>query len=223
MRLRFNEKEVLKLTLTFVLAIVFDFICGVIQECHAFDLSITGNQVMLNSENLDPSRGISLEAGNLWRVSLSFEDTLLRFGGQEACDVRLYGLAIVRRFQVGGLALDLGGGYFIPEVERRAPFREGMWLEINHIYPEGNHSSFNKPDIYEYELHGNIGGFFRVSYEQYLTKRIALYFGGGYRYLKLQENLVRDHGAYRPGSWVEFMRWQDLGGGFIALGLNFHF
>ena len=202
---------------------IIALIIVIANTCQGFDLSIMSNQVILESENLDPSRGITLEAGNLWRVSLSFEDTLLRFGGQEACDVRLYGLAIVRRFQVGGLALDLGGGYFIPEIEKRKAFGEAMWLEINHAYPEGKHLSFNYPDIYEYELHGNIGGFFRLSYEQFVTEHLSVYFAGGYRYLKLQENLVRDHRAYAPGSWVEFIRWQDFSGCAINLGLRVRF
>ena len=192
-------------------------------KCHAFDLSVTGNQTLLESKNLDPSRGVLLEAGNLWRVSLSFEDTLLRFGGQEACDVRLYGLAIVRQVQIGAVTFALGGGYYMPEIERRKGFREAMWLEINHAYPEGAHRSFNNRDKYDYELHGNFGGFFRVSFEQYMTKHLSVYFAGGYRYLKLQENLVRDHRAYSPGSWVEFMRWQDLSGCAISLGLIMKF
>ena len=221
---RFNGKKgSLAIVAVFLLTIAFVSVLGMVQKCHAFDLTITGNQVMLESKNLDPSRGITLEAGDRWRVLLSFEDTLLRFGGEEACDVSLYGMAIMRRFQIGGLALDLGAGYFIPQVERRLAFREALWLEINHLYPEGAHIDFDDPDIYEYELHGNFGGFFRVSYEQYLTKRIALSLGGGYRYLKLQESLTRDHRAYCPGSWVEFGRWQDLGGGFVTLGLAFHF
>lgn len=90
MKLFYSEKEVLVVILLFSLAVALGFFLAFVQKSHAFDLSVTGNQVMLNSENLDPSRGVLLEAGNLWRVSLSFEDTLLRFGGQETCDIRLY-------------------------------------------------------------------------------------------------------------------------------------
>lgn len=213
----------MKYVISSILYLILPIIITLIPfKSQAFELKLNPMVCVLASSNLDPSQGALVEIGTKWKAVLSYEKALLRFVGQEACDVELYGFMAMRRIRIRDLRMDIGGGYFYPSIQKRAAFREAMMLEINRIYPEGNHSWHND-DTYGYELHGNVGGLFRLAYEKTITKHLSFSFGAGYRFLKLQENLIRDHRNYASNSWVEFMRWQDMSGYFISAGVSVRF
>jgi len=185
---------------------------------HALDLTV--NQYTVASENIEYLRGFQLEAGDKLRFGISQEQGLIYFAGQETINLKLIGFLLIKNWELDNFNFAIGAGYYFPKATETQAFREGMWLEINHIYPEGKHASFLCPDVYRYDIHGNAGGFIRAGYLQNINKWFSIGFDAGYRFLKLRETLIRDHTAYSPGSWVEFNRCQDLSGGFVALRLQ---
>ena len=124
------------------------------------------------------------------------------------------------------LNLSLGLAYYLPKLSMRPPAREGLWLEINQIYPGGaftfKEAFIDYPkDIYNYELHEGIGAHLRIDAKYPITKNLSFRLGLGYRYLNLEEYYARDHLAT---SWkVEFIRNRDFSGGTASVGVNIEF
>jgi len=187
---------------------------GFFLTAHALDLTV--NQYTVASKNIEYLRGFQLEVGDKLRFGVSQEQGLIYFAGQETINLKLTGLLLIKNWDLDNFNFAIGAGYYFPKATETQAFREGMWLEVNHIYPEAIHS-WSRPDVYRYDIHGNAGGFIRAGYLQEITKHLAIGFDAGYRFLKLRETLIRDHKTYDPGSWVEFNRCQNLSGGFIAL------
>ncbi|MBA7603122.1 hypothetical protein ES703_10226 [subsurface metagenome] len=208
----------------FLLALVCSFFATVLFSEGA-EVSTTFTQSYFSDKDLEPARGIILEVKKESLpvfVSFSYEDLLLRLCGQETADISLIGVGIGFQYPYEFLTFSLGASYYFPDVSNRKAFREGMMLKINHMYPEGKRI-YSSPDVYTYEVHGNIGAWFKVNVSYPVSEHVSFQFGAGYRYLNLEEHYVRDHRNYIPGSWVEFVEYRDLSGGFGFVGLTWSF
>lgn len=207
--------------------IVFFFVFLIVRvvTTQGAEISTTFTQSYFQDKELEPARGVILEVKKKdleVYLSLSYEEMGLMLGGQEGADISLIGIGVGFQYPYEFFTFSLGASYYLPEVYSNGNFRESLWLKINHIYPEGVHCWY-ADDIYSYELHGNIGAWFKVNVSCPVSERVSFQFGVGYRYLNLKEHYVRDHQKYCPGSWVEFYENRDLSGGFGFVGLTWSF
>jgi hypothetical protein len=212
-----------------ILFCVFIFVCfffATLAITQGAEISTAFTQSYFQDKDLEPTRGVILEVKKESLpvlVSFSYEEMLLRLCGQETADISLIGVGVGVQYPYEFLTFSLGASYYFPNVSNRGAFREGLWLAINHMYPEGAHADYWDPDVYTYEVHGDIGAWFKVDASCPVSEHLACHLGLGYRYLNLEEHYMRDHRNYAPGSWVEFVEYRDLSGGFVFFGLTWRF
>ena len=187
-------------------------------KSYAWDLSLNCSHIIPTDTELSSSRAISLTTGNTIFAQLSYEETMLTLGGQEAVDISLLGVGVGFKKDL----FEIGIAYYLPNTSHRPAFREAMWLHFTHIYPDDIHSWYDD-DTYKYNLNGNIGAYVGLNLERQLTDSLHFNFFIGYRYLKLQEYYLRDHQNYANGSWVEFINYRDFSAGIAMVGIRWEF
>lgn len=159
----------------------------------------------------------------------------VRFAGQGGPDVNLWSAGIGMQHKAGkhlNVALDVGWyePYFKengePQPYYSSPFAEGLNRYLNNYLMPTNQLQPYIPnwDYYSLEYHGSIGGKISLAFEYPITKRTSFNLTGGYRYLKLLENVKGadyDGGYARlgeEGCWT--IRYdRDFGGWFIGGGI----
>ena len=207
---------------------LFIFVCfffATLAITQGAEVSTTFTQSCFQDKDLEPARGVVLKVKKESLpvfVSLSYEEMLLRLCGQEVADISLTGIGIGFQYPYEFLTFSLGASYYFTDVSNRGAFREGMWLAINQRYQESVRCWF-APDVYTYEVHGNIGAWLKVDALFPVSEHLSFQLGIGYRYLNLEEHYMRDHRASSPGSWVEFVDYRDLSGGVFSFGLTWSF
>ena len=151
---------------------------------------------------LDNGKGLVLSGSlNDFFAELSYEDTLLRFGGQECVDIELYGLNIgykrllpIKSF--GNIEGFISLGYYYPDTQTRPAFHfDGAWYAFNILGPHGNDYHW---DHYSYELHPDIGCTLGGRYLHPIGERLTIGGGLSYRWLSLKEEVYGWNGAYHP-------------------------
>jgi hypothetical protein len=145
----------------------------------------------------------------------SYEKTLIRYAGQELGDLRIISLGFRFKREISnGLNLNLGIGYYLPQVELRASASEAMCIEMSQTVYITDPSSIN--DHYNYDLQNAFGGDISLS----ATVWNSLQFAIGYRFLKFEEVMMCRADRFGDGHW-EIFKYRDFSGPFIGIEYNF--
>jgi len=178
---------------------------------------------------------LSLHRKSLY-LYLSKDKNQVRFAGQGGPDICLWSAGIGMQRDLGNhLTLSVDIGWYEPKFPEMgepqeymsSPFAEGLGRYLNKfLMPDAGGQTFYPAwDYYSLEHHGSIGGKINLAFEYPITKRTSFNLIGGYRYLKLLENVRGEDydGGYarlgEAGCWTirydrDFSAWM-IGGAFI--------
>jgi len=158
--------------------------------------------------------GLQLSLHRKWLyLYLSDDIHQVRFAGQSGPDINLWSAGIGMQHKVGKyLTLSLDAGWYEPKFsemgERQAyyssPFAEGLCRYLNQfLMPDtGDQPFVSNWNYYTLDYQGAVGGKLSINFTYPITDNISFNMTGGYRYLKLLENI----------------KGQDYDGGFERLG-----
>jgi len=145
---------------------------------------------------------VSLHRKNLF-LYLSKDVHQVRFAGQSGPDVNLYSFGFGMQRKVGKyLMLSIDVGWYEPMFKEMgepqplfsSPFAEGLQRYLNkYLVDDGIHPYIPNWDYYTLNYKGSIGGKLSLAFEYPITERLSFNIMGGYRYLKLQENVQGRH------------------------------
>lgn len=145
----------------------------------------------------------------------SYEKTLIRYGGQELGELKVFGLGFKLNREIGkGLNLNLGIGYYLPQVELRASASEAMCIEMSQTVYIQDPSSVR--DHYNYDLNNAFGGDISLNMELWHSFRFSI----GYRFLKFEEVMMCRADRFGDGHW-EIFKYRDYSGPFVGIEYNF--
>jgi len=178
---------------------------------------------------------VSLHRKSLF-LYLSKDVNQVRFAGQGGPDVNLWSAGIGMQHKAGKhLTISLDIGWYEPIFKENgepqsyysSSFAEGLNRYLNNfLMPDyGGQTFYPVWDYYSLEYHGSIGGKISLAFEYPITKRASFNLTGGYRYLKLLENVKGEDydGGYarlgEAGCWTirydrNFSAW-IIGGAFV--------
>ena len=177
---------------------------------------------------------LSLHSGNAF-LYISKDVNQVRFAGQSGPGINLWSAGIGMQRTIGKhLTLSLDAGWYEPrfkdmgdpEPYYSSSFAEGLCRYLNNFLMPTNQDQPYVPawDYYTLEYQGAIGGKLNLVFEYPLTEKVSFNMIGGYRYLKLLENVTgQDYdGGYsrlgEAGHWTirhdrDFSGWM-IGGAF---------
>ena len=180
---------------------------------------------------------VSLHRKSLF-LYLSKDVHQVRFAGQGGPDINLWSAGIGMQHKAGKhLTIALDAGWYEPIFKDNgepqpyysSPFSEGLNRYLNIFLMPTNQLQPYVPnwDYYSLEYHGSLGGKISLAFEYPITERTSFNLTGGYRYLKLLENVRGedyDGGWERlgeAGCWTvrydrDFSGWM-IGGGIVIL------
>jgi len=179
-------------TITALLVLVF----GVVVPAAAYGLDVSAEAYhsVYISEKLEAGQGVKLRAsGEMLYIWGSYEQTMTRFGGQEATDIDLLGAGIGMRRALDGINLWMEAGYFMPSITYRTSWPEAAAYEMNSVVT----GATKHWEVYEYALKPAVGGAIGISY-LYKMGLWAVSLDSAYRYLRLGEWII-GHNSDWPG------------------------
>ncbi len=173
---------------------------------------------------------------SLHRKSLYFyvskDANRVRFAGQGGPDINIWSVGIGMQRKLRYLILSIDAGWYEPRFGEMgepqnyysSPFAEGLCRYLNqYLMPDtGDQPFVSNWDYYTLDYLGSIGGKLSLNFEYPITGSVSFNMTGGYRYLKLLENVKgRDydggHGRLgNAGCWTvrydrDFSGWM-IGG-----------
>jgi len=186
----------------------------------AFGLDVSA-EVYYNvyvSEKLEAGPGVKLKiSGETLYVWGSYEQTMTRFGGQEAIDINLMGAGIGMRRKLDGFHLWAEAGYYVPSTKYRIPWHEAARYEMNSVVT----GATRYWDVYEYDLRARPGGALGISY-LYNADPWVISLNSTYRYLRLEEWILGHNSDWQgpgTGPWWEICRDRGFSAWQIGLSL----
>ena len=178
----------------------------------AGEIAVTSTYNIYQSEKLEAAPGLKLSGGadHLY-VWGSYENTLLRFGGQESVDINLYGAGLGFRGRMEAVTLFMEIGYYYPRYNVSPLFsiESASYAFFESI---GLHSPFAH---HLYDLSGGFGGQLGIEISHKLTDFISVSGVVAYRALTLKETIYAHNGSmvYADSHWEifterDFSAWQ---------------
>lgn len=139
---------------------------------------------------------VSLHRKSLF-LYLSKDINQVRFAGQSGPYINLWSAGVGTQHRIGKhLTLSMDVGWYEPKFKEMGepqiypdsgPLSEGLCRYLNKfLMPDDGYPAW---DYYTLEYHGAIGGKFSLAFEYPITESVSLNMMGGYRYLKLLENV----------------------------------
>lgn len=177
------------------------------------DTMVSINQKLYKNPEIEASYGLTLSINKFHYFAwLSIDNSLIRFLGQEAADLKVIGFGLgAKHYLSKHLQLFLSCGYYYPDTELRSSSSEAIFLKMHEMY-----DTRKKYDQYRYELTGRIGGTIGLEYQ--IKNRFV--FGFEYGFLQLKEEIVCtwDH-DYTV--WHEYLGNKDFSHIKISVGIVF--
>lgn len=189
---------------------------------HALTPALQYQHVIYNDSGLRAGTGLTLELSperfSPFYVGLSLDHSTLLLGGQEAADLALAGAGIGVKIPQRFFELNLGTAFYYPFLTTGCNTIEALWIHINNLYPDGK-VPYSPNDLYDYELHGNLGAYAKLDFKYKLSKGLWFDFSVGYRFLQLREMFHRTRGSW----YVNFQSYRDFSGGIVFIGITRRF
>ncbi len=179
----------------------------------------------------------SLHRNSLY-LYLSKDVHQVRFAGQGGPEIDLWSAGIGVQRTVGEyLTLSCDAGWYEPRFKEMgepqeymsSPFAEGLGRYLNaYLYPGiGGQIFYDQWDYYTLKYLGAIGGKLSLMFEYPIKERLTFNLIGGYRYLKLLEN-VQGRNWSNGDDWAATNYWtirydRDFSGWMIGGAITFKF
>ena len=98
---------------------------------YALDTSLSYKATFPNADDLSTTGGIELEASHEGYLAwISYEDTMLRYVGQEMADIFLWSIGLGYRIGiVKDLSIAIKGGYYLPIKSYRNTYQEAIYRQ----------------------------------------------------------------------------------------------
>ncbi len=202
-----------KLTVLFMIISVL-----IVTPTFGTKLNFTGVYSLYQNENLDSGRGLKLSAdfNSPLYPWASYEETMLRFAGQEMSDMKVYG---------GGFGIKKDGwfaelGYYLPKYELRNSYKEALWLEINRVVSPGLDPAGYHGNGFTYEINDDFGLAVGKEFEYPLTDSLSLQFAAIYRWLRFKDVIICH---FDSTTYWEVYAYRDFSGVLVNLAFQWRF
>jgi len=211
-----------------------------ISTTFASDIRLSYKATFPNSDALSTTGGVEFEASHEGYLAwMSYEESMLRFVGQECVDISMFGMGLGYRLPiVKNLSVAIKGGYYKPFHNYRATYQEAIYRQM-HAYvenAEGQNWRDNGIDYdiasAEYDIYGGFGGEIEVNWTVPLFDWLNLDLIAGWRYLNLKDRISANINGLGPehddlsetGSpYHEFLQYRNWNGGVLGVSLTWRF
>lgn len=197
---------------------------------HALDTSLSYRAIFPNADNLSTADGLELKADYRGYLAwISYEESMLRYVGQECVDISLWGAGLGYEIEVvKNLSVAIKGGYYFPVKNYRNTYQEAIYRQMYaYTYPvegwqPGGDVSYIE-NTCDYEINGNFGGSVEANWTIPITDWLNLDLLAGWRYLNLKDRISANISGLYEGAFHEFIVNRDWSGGVIGVSVTFRF
>lgn len=166
---------------------------------HGLEFIFAPASHIYSSGSLDNSEGFDFEISHKnITADLSFEKAMLRFGGQEAQLIYLYGFSLGYKKSLKNVEGFFQIGVYDSLTKSRDSFEHGDAAQYAFIEALGLRGDDYSWDNHRYGLDSSIGCNLGGQYLYHFTKRFSAGIGLTYRWLRLTESVYGWNGAYNP-------------------------
>jgi len=186
-----------------------------------FDLRVHEN--IYQGKDFEQGKGIEgrLAYKNLY-IFGSYDGSRLRLYGQRAGGFSVHGVGLGAKSDVNkNLTIWGQVGHYRPEADlsgnENGKFQEGMVYKLRELRNGWGYGAY--PNIFKYEVSGNIGGAVGGDFKQDVFENLQLTINVGYRFLNLRETWKqRTHNGL---DWIESKENRSFSGAMVGVGLIF--
>ena len=184
----------------------------------AINLNLGPIYSIYSNENIENGRGLKLSAD--WDFPIypwiSYEKTLLRFGGQEMTNIGIYG---------GGFGIKKKGwfvelGHYIPKPSLKPSYKEALWLEINRVLSPSLDPAGYHDNGFTYEINDDFGLAVGKEFEYPLTDSLSLQFAAIYRWLRFKDVIICH---FDSTTYWEVYAYRNFSGVLVNLAFQWRF
>lgn len=169
------------------------------------------------NEDLETGRGFELSLKSSKHpafVWVSYEETVLTFGGQLMAEMKLYNMGV-------GVKKDgwyLKANYCYPKPNFFPSYKEGLWLKINDILQPSYAPADYHDNNFAYEISDGIGIAAGTEYDFEITDSLYIYLSAEYRWLKLRSSITCE---FPNGTYWEIYHNEDFSAAVLNVGIKY--